>query len=190
MTVKFDCAGNVGGIQGHSQGPVFPIVEYRVGDNDYRSLAPFARGCELSSDSEAGQSLNSAKLKELERLADLAAQSLQSSGGFSVGYRTTPTIGYMVAVVGQEVIVPVKDSHGLARNDYAAIYRYLFERADFAECGNYIGGWIGPDNNLYLDVSVHVGCIDDADKLARDHAQIAYYNLATGQSVYVDYSVE
>jgi hypothetical protein len=182
---KFDCAGNVGGIQGHSQGTVFPIVEYQVGDNDYRSLAPFAGGCELSTNSGyADQRNNSFRLKRLEQLADYAAATLARTGGFTVKIGTIPTSGFMASVEGFESIVPVKDNYGLDRNDYAAIYAKLFDHIHHIENGGCIGGWVH-EGQLYLDVSHHFDDESECRDYARLNNQLAYYDLNRHLTRYV-----
>ena len=183
-TACFDCAGNVGGIQGHSQGPVFPIVEYRVGDTEYRSLAPFAGGCELSADSDSAQRVNSQRLKRLERLADYAAATLARTGGFTVKIGTIPTIGFMASVEGFETVIPAVDKFGLDRSDYAAIFRKLFDHIDHIENEGCIGGWIH-EGQLYLDVSYHFDNASECADFAVANGQLAYYDLLCG-TVYVD----
>ena len=142
MTVKFDNANCDGAVHNHSKGPVFPIVEYRVGDAEYRSLAPFD-GCnvDLVAEDAAGRRKNSEYLKRVECAADAAYAAYVASGrtGFTID---CPATGYMVSVAGAESKSPVKSEFGdYEGRTYGKIYSFLDENWARLDGGDYIGGW-------------------------------------------------
>lgn len=181
---KVDLAGNIGGIQGHSQGEVFPIVEYQIGHTRkpgyLRSLAPFAQGCELGAADYDIQRKNSELLKRLEKLADAACDGLTSSGGFTVCYDGTEydaDDGYMVSMEGSEQIVsPDKP--------YPAVYKYLFDHRGHLHSGFCIGGWVY-EGRLYLDVSVWYSDYTEARNAAVNNGQIGLWDCSKKDTLFV-----
>jgi len=156
-----------------NQGPVFPIVEYRIGDDDYRSLAPFGQGCQLSASDYAGQRRNSYRLKRLEELTNEALKGLKASDGFTVCYANTEynaKSGYMVSFEGNEVVVS-KDDPG---HD---IYQYLFEHRGHLHSAFCVGGWVH-DGQLYLDVSAWYEDYNEAVNAGKFNKQLAIWDCA------------
>ena len=127
----FDAAGNVAGIQGHSQGSVFPIVEYQRGDI-LLSKAPFAPGCELSASDFAAQRKNSYRLKALEKLADhLGNQIAESDKGRYEGALVKAKVDF-----GSGFLVHVPNVSAMFSREryYGKLYRFLFDQIDFLRC--------------------------------------------------------
>lgn len=130
----FNSADNVGGIQGHSQGPVFPVVEFQVGDHRLLSQAPFALGCVLEATSYRGQRSNSHRLKRLEALADEICQGVQTGLSQYKSFRKSKVdlgSGYLVNIVTVDEIVRV--------SDYAGVYKFLFDNRQHLSDGGVVG---------------------------------------------------
>lgn len=57
------------------------------------------------------------------------------------------------------------------------------------EIGGYIGGWLDTEandkDNFYLDISINVKDKDEALKIAKENHQLAIYDVATGESIYL-----
>ena len=57
------------------------------------------------------------------------------------------------------------------------------------EIGGYIGGWLDVNsddkNNFYLDISINVKDKDEAIELAKKNNQLAIFDIATGESIYL-----
>ena len=55
--------------------------------------------------------------------------------------------------------------------------------------GGYIGGWLDVNsddkNNFYLDISINVKDKDEAIELAKKNNQLAIFDIATGESIYL-----
>lgn len=102
-----------------------------------------------------------------------------TAGGFSYTiHGNAPSGGCMVSPYkGAE---RVYDAASLSRSDVKAYrdnHRELLGRPD-----HYLGGWRDGDK-VYLDVSVHAPDRTTASALARQHGQLAYYDLDTGETV-------
>jgi hypothetical protein len=105
-----------------------------------------------------------------------------AGGGFSyqpVG-NTSPTTGFMVSPYSdREYKLPVKNVSARQLTTYLARNADLLTQPD-----HYIGGWVDGDT-AYIDISQHVSTPDQARQLARQHRQLAFYDLAQGATVYV-----
>lgn len=65
--------------------------------------------------------------------------------------------------------------------------QYAKDNADLlAQSGNYMGGWHNPkDDKVYLDVSKVLATAEEAEALARENKQLAYYDLEQHKAVMV-----
>lgn len=114
---------------------------------------------------------------------------LQDNGGFTADPETgaVPTTGFVVSLPGFERVYPrnVIRPHDIVHGRHDALTaRVYFERPDRTV---YFGGWIDESTDLaYLDASVIVKARATAERLAREYGQVAYFDLDTGTSVYVD----
>lgn len=151
----FDSANNKGGIQGHSQGPIFPVVEYFRGDRRF-SKAPFAPNCELEAPDADKQRSNSYRLKRLEQLTDEVCKSLDETKKFNAYYvkaNINPNEGYLVILDGFQEYIDLGFHYG-------KVYDYLFRHRDLLSSGHYVGGhsWSGK-----IFISVYGWCKDLAE---------------------------
>ena len=57
------------------------------------------------------------------------------------------------------------------------------------EIGGYIGGWLDTEandkDNFYLDISVNIQDKNKAIELAKKNNQLAIFDIATGESIYL-----
>lgn len=106
----------------------------------------------------------------------------QADGGFTYNALTkdTPTTGYALSLYKErEKIIDAKDANVVALAKYTHANRDLLSKT-----GNYLGGWHNPtDGKVYLDVSTIVKSAAEAERLGREHKQIAYFDLVKGHSV-------
>ena len=112
-------------------------------------------------------------------LASVALEKLHSAGGFTfraVNGDSAPTSGYVVSLLGQE------EKHKLSDIDAGKIGEYFANRPDTID---YFGGWIENDI-VFLDVCVIAPSLETALQVARDNRQKAIFDLASGQSIYVE----
>ena len=193
MTIKLDNSNCDGGVHNSSKGPVFPIVEYRVGRFDYRSKAAFD-GCEaeLHASSYSEQRANSLHLKQVESVADHCLKRYNQSKANSTehGFTTdkfgkSPTSGYMVSVVGRESISPVKSKFGDYEGPtYGKIFDFCHNNWDRVVNGDYVGGWVC-EGRLYLDISVHFADRNEAIDFAVANDQLAIFDLDNFETIAV-----
>lgn len=99
-------------------------------------------------------------------------------GGFTVNLITgdRPGWGWVVSLADRELILDTASAADLAA--------YANDHADVL--GNYwamFGGWRNPrTNKIHLDVSVRVASRALAERLARQHHQLAIFNIDLGRS--------
>lgn len=165
---QFDSANNKGGIQGHSQGPVFPINEHTIGDDVFVSKAPFAPECELRASDSNGQRRNSYRLKRLEKLADdiceIAAR--EHGGRFQVSYVKSginEDKGYLVVLDGFNKKISTQRC-------YAEVYKYLFDHRELLSSGHCVGGLVA-QGRIYLGVFAWCEDLAEAQEVARERGQ-------------------
>lgn len=110
--------------------------------------------------------------------------SILIDGGASYNLLTgefNPNDGYMVSIKGHELVTPYNPL-GLQYD----IAQYIKQKADILISGitndKFIGAWVY-DDNLYLDVSVKLQDRADAEQLARDNEQIAFFDCNSGTSI-------
>lgn len=118
-----------------------------------------------------------------------AASLILANGGgtfVSGSYRQADhTYGYYVSVAGYERTVELtgcttKD-HALIRAELANYDDALFGYGR-AGWGKFIGTWVY-EGKLYFDISEHVKTAADAWTLARDRAQLAYWDIAENRTI-------
>ena len=103
------------------------------------------------------------------------ATLVETVQGFTYRYgMTVPSHGFMVSEVGNEEIYELS-SIDLTK----VIDDYLERHCEYVTVPfshRYIGGWVD-NNKLYLDVSVHFECEEDAVCEAKRNNQLAYFCL-------------
>jgi hypothetical protein len=113
---------------------------------------------------------------------DLASRVKTPDGGFTVDPRTGKDIkeGYAVAIYpDRSREIPATAVNRKVIQDYAKSNQDLLSQQ-----GNMMGGWHDPDSgNVWLDVSRVTSDRMEAIDLAKQHNQIAMFDLGTGNSV-------
>jgi len=102
-------------------------------------------------------------------------------GGFSINVNTgaIPGAGYMVSIPGAEEI------RNIASFDYKDIKSYAARHFEqLAIPGAYLGAWLD-GSEVYLDISINLDNLQDALGLARNNKQLAIYDLASDESIYL-----
>lgn len=116
-------------------------------------------------------------------------QSILNNGGASYNLlngQLNPTDGYMVSIKGHEVVI---GENWVYKTQYH-IAEYIKEKAIIL-CGAvtnsrfFIGAWVD-DNKLYLDVSMKVTTKEEAEKMAMDNEQKAYYDNGKQETIYLN----
>lgn len=105
-------------------------------------------------------------------------------GGFTVDPRSGEdvTSGYAVAVHPDLCVIHTGD---VEAGDILA-YMISYAADILARPGRVVGGWRDPDSGMaYLDVSTVVPDLDEAMSLAREHRQLAIFDLAQMISISV-----
>lgn len=118
---------------------------------------------------------------------DQVVADLRRAGGFTHDFTRgmTPTVGYMVSLPGHERKIRMD---GKSDRDLAALIRDYARtrRALLRQPGNYVGGWVNPDNGiLYLDVSRVETDVAAARAAAIANQQEAFYDKQCGDEVFV-----
>ena len=106
-----------------------------------------------------------------------------SAGGFTYNLETRDlaTAGFAVSTrKGFEKTYPVSEFTNLDLVDYVIRYAEVFNQP-----GNCLGAWVD-DGLVYLDVSTVVPDAETAKALCFEHSQLAYFDLAKGETVYVN----
>lgn len=115
--------------------------------------------------------------KESIMRGSAAAQSLKTSGGFSLDKDgQSPTSGYMVS--------PYKERERVIDGDASASDISIFEKdnADLLDKpGHFLGGW-KDSGKTYLDVSLNVPSRAEAHALGLKHGQLEVWNVAESKS--------
>lgn len=102
-------------------------------------------------------------------------------GGFSTTtHGDVPEGGYMVSPYPD-----AEEKYDAATMTRQDVHDYRDRHADeLARPNHYLGGW-RDGNTVYLDISVHADTASAAERYAIEHQQLAYFDLNTGQTVYV-----
>lgn len=118
---------------------------------------------------------------------DQVVSDIKNEGGFTHDFTRgmTPTVGYMVSLPGHERKIRMDGKS--ARDLAASIRDYARERRELLrQPGNYVGGWVNPDNGiLYLDVSRVETDVASARAAAIENQQEAFYDKQCGDEVFV-----
>lgn len=101
------------------------------------------------------------------------------AGGFSVTiHGSAPSTGCMVSPYKRaERVYAVADFEADDVKAYRDNHRELLSRPE-----HYLGGWRDGDK-VYLDVSIHTENRTQAAALAKEHGQLAFYDLDSGETV-------
>ncbi len=104
-----------------------------------------------------------------------------ADGGFSVQVASglIPSRGYMVSIQGCEEVYYSEDVTDDTIPGY--ITRHVKQ---LLHPGAYLGAWLD-GIEVYLDVSINVASLEDALNLARNNSQLAIYDLASDESIYL-----
>ena len=122
-----------------------------------------------------------AEFEEPGEATNLSRQ-LKESGGFTYQLvsNQSPSDGYMVS--------PYKDREMVVDADRLSartLSRYMRQNADLLTRGDhYLGGWLD-EGKVYLDISVRKRRRADATALAKQHKQLAFFDLKKLETVYV-----
>ena len=118
----------------------------------------------------------------------LFRKSILNNGGASYNLlngQLNPTDGFMVSIADHETILKQNWMTGLQYH----IASYIKEKAHIL-CGGltnqryFIGAWVDNDE-LYLDVSTKVTTREEAERIARDNGQKAYYDNGKQETIYI-----
>lgn len=90
------------------------------------------------------------------------------------------TKGYMVSEVGAEKVFGLDDVEGIEKT--------LKEYAEKITSNEYVGAWVD-DNKLYIDISKHYKSKKQALKVGAENKQLAIYDIASAESIYLTKSV-
>jgi hypothetical protein len=118
-----------------------------------------------------------------ERLK-IAETLLANTGGFSINtLGTKPTHGYMVSIEGYERKIP--DTMSPDEITYH-VQRFVLENWDLVYYSRdlYFGAW-SSDGVLFLDISENVPFKIEAEQLAKQRNQIAFYSVTTKETLFV-----
>lgn len=113
--------------------------------------------------------------------------SIRRDGGFTHDFTRgmTPTVGFMVSLPGHERKIRMD---GRSKSDLAdQLIRYAGDKKTLlTQEGNYVGGWVNPDNGiLYLDVSRVETDVQRARQSAIDARQEAFWDAQCEDEVFV-----
>ena len=118
----------------------------------------------------------------------LFKKSILNNGGASYNLlngQLNPTDGFMVSIADHETILK---QNWIPQLQYH-IASYIKEKAHIL-CGGltnqryFIGAWVDNDE-LYLDVSTKVTTREEAERIARDNGQKAYYDNGKQETIYI-----
>lgn len=88
--------------------------------------------------------------------------------------------GYMVSEVGAEKTFTL--------DEVEEIEKTLIEYAEKISTNQYVGAWVD-NNKLYIDISRHYKSQKQALKVGADNKQLAIYDVANAESIYITKSV-
>jgi hypothetical protein len=118
----------------------------------------------------------------------LFKKSILNNGGASYNLlngQLNPTDGFMVSIANHETILK---NNWMTQLQYH-IASYIKEKA-YILCGGltnqryFIGAWVENDE-LYLDISTKVTTREEAERIARDNNQEAYYDNGKQETIYI-----
>lgn len=110
----------------------------------------------------------------------------KADGGFTYNPVTgeQPTTGFALSIHPER-----EQKIDGSKADVVALAEYAAKNWDLlSQPQNYMGGWHSPDDGqVYLDVSTVVQTAEEAERLAREANQLAYFDLVKGQSIKLEY---
>lgn len=132
-----------------------------------------------------GAGLGTAEAVQKGQLSDLVNRIRQPDGGFTYNpmHGTEPTEGFALSIHPERSATV--DAENLTAD---ALHDYLSKNRDLlSQEGNHLGAWHDPQSHkVFLDVSTVAKDEKEAAELARQHDQIAYFDLKNGRSVTVN----
>jgi len=122
---------------------------------------------------------------KFEKIKKLVKSLEEPDGGFTYNPVTgsEPKEGFAVSVFeGKSWAINAKELSFVKLAQYVDKHRETLKLK-----GNYFGGWHNPASGMiFFDVSRVVRIHGDARRLAKEHDQIAYFDLARGRSITVN----
>ncbi len=88
--------------------------------------------------------------------------------------------GYMVSEVGAEKVFNL--------DEVEAIEKTLIEYAEKITSNQFVGAWVD-NNKLYIDISRHYKSKKQALRVGADNKQLAIFDIANAESIYITKSV-
>lgn len=88
--------------------------------------------------------------------------------------------GFMVSEVGAEKTFELTDIEGIEKT--------LIEYAEKISANQFVGAWVD-DNKLYIDISRHYKSKKQALRVGADNKQLAIFDIANAESIYITKSV-
>lgn len=129
------------------------------------------------------------RIRTADKLSPVLAGRLIANGGFTVSpFGQFPATGWAVALPGNECQYLPGDTSFTIPEVQEIIRGYVESRYDIvaADSRNHFGGWVdGSSGKLFLDISIVVNDKDIAIEVARLHKQLAIFNLATYETIYL-----
>jgi len=174
---------NVAGIQGHSQGELFPVLSYTIGESRFASYCGF-----VSQDDDSRTTARAMKLA-----ADLTALAFSQlgSGGFSVAPWDCRETGYLVSMIGGDILqrqtmVNYRGETIDVGFSVADVFRFTWDNLDWLQDGRtgerFLGGWID-SNQLYLDRSIWIPELSEAIRVGRYNRQLAIWDISNRSEI-------
>lgn len=110
-------------------------------------------------------------------IQDLVKLAIKENGATynPQSHELNPSVGYMVSLKGFE-----RKASELTEDE---IFAFLLEHQDRLTPTNYIGIW--KDGIWYLDISIHILDLDLAMKVAEKNEQIAIWDCANKEAIYL-----
>lgn len=129
------------------------------------------------------------RIRTADKLAPVLANRVITNGGYTVSpFGQFPVSGWAVALPGNECQYVPQDTAFTFGEAQEIIRGYLESRYDIvtADGRNHFGGWVdGDSGKLFLDISIVVAQKEVAIEIAKLHKQLAIFNLATYETIYL-----
>lgn len=149
--------------------------EARTGNPHHDNLGRFSSG-------SGGAGIKGDVSVSDKKASNLAERVQEPDGGFTVNPRNGKDVntGFAVAIYPER---SKEIPHEIVNKD--TIHQYVSDNKDLLrQDGNMVGGWHDPDSgNVWLDVSRVTGNKQEAIDLAKQHNQIAIFDLGSGNSI-------
>lgn len=107
------------------------------------------------------------------------------SGGATVSPfvgEDAPSVGYMIGGVVEELVLTTHETLTVPN-----LTAWLSDIVPNLTSGHYVGAWHDArTGNVHFDVSLRQVSRSDAIRIARGRGELAIYDLAAGETIYVD----